>query len=595
MVAFTVNQMDKSIHLEDGRIRKDRLQHLELAAVMGAGQGFLPIYAVFAISAVIIIHPAVSRAIAGLWVSFYLIYTVVRTIATSLYHEDANRERPLRVREWRRFVFFSAFTHGVILGSLAIIALPVLDPARQLVLTAFVLIITTGAVMYVSAVLPALLVLISASLLPYTAFWYFRPSDSEMPVAAFLLAVWIISLLMSFMHHNAGSRLFCLVADNEILVKALEEKNRQLEIADRERLQLLAVTSHDLRQPVHALGLILAHASEHDDVKSIGKHFEKMKDISNLISEMLLELMDLSMLDYEKNEKRIEEVSLTSILMQLKASQEPVAKRKGISLSIRSEQEIWVLADAGLLRRMLLNLISNAIKYTTIGSVEIECNLKDGHVFITVKDTGIGIPSERFEEIFDPFVRLDPKVEERDSVGLGLSIVRRAALMQGFKIQVSSTIGKGSVFELCVPLVMNPRSSHEIKMERFDFPPSREVLIAVVDDDFFAREALVMLLQNWGYSTVSAESLSSLKKALNITQKPMLIIADNHLSPVEFGSDAINAVRERFNDFLIPGIVVTGDANVMINGLSHVEIAHKPIKPIYLRELVAKMTSSIAS
>lgn len=585
--------MENLFHHEDDRTRKDRLQHLELAAVMGTGRLFFPIYAIFAISAVVIIYPSISSAAAAIWVSTYLIYTVIRTIATSQYHSDADRETSSQVVSWRKFVFFSALTHGAILGSLAVIALPYLNLARQLILTAFVLIVTTGAVLYVSAILPALIALISTALLPYVFVWHFQAETFEMPVAYFLLAAWIINLIMSFIHYKAALRLFCLVADNEGLVKALERKNRELEIADRARLQLLAVTSHDLRQPVHALGLILAHASEYDDVRLIGIHFEKLKEISNLISEMLLELMDLSMLENEKSIKRIEEVCLTAILMQLKTSQDPMARRKGISLEIVVGDEIWVLADAGLLRRMLLNLISNAIKYTTVGVVQVECEVEDKHVLIKVKDTGIGIPSERINEIFQPYVRLDPRIAQRESVGLGLSIVQRAAVVQGFEIRVSSIMGDGSVFELCVPRVGFPQKNHQMETTSVNVSSPDGILVAVVDDDFFAREALVMLLEHWGYSTVSAESLDDLKKVLNLESKPRLIIADNQLSLIEFGPDVIRKIRERFDDYLIPGIIVTGDANVMINGLNHVEIAYKPIKPVFLRELVARLTSGV--
>ena len=155
-------------------------------------------------------------------------------------------------------------------------------------------------------------------------------------------------------------------------------------------------------------------------------------------------------------------------------------------------------------------------------------------------------------------------------------------------------MGSGSVFELCVPHVANPQKVDQTEIASSNALPSGEVLIAVIDDDFFAREALVMLLKHWGYSTASAESIGDLQKELKSQRKPALIIADNHLSPIEFGSDAIQAVREDFNDFSIPAIVVTGDANVRLGGLSHVEVAHKPIKPALLKELVVRMTPSIA-
>lgn len=104
--------MEKSLDLSDDGTREGMLQHLELAAVMGTGRSFFPIYTIFAISAVVIIHPSVSRVVTVIWVSAYLIYTVIRTIATSLYHEDLHRESLSRVKDWRRFVFFPPLRMG---------------------------------------------------------------------------------------------------------------------------------------------------------------------------------------------------------------------------------------------------------------------------------------------------------------------------------------------------------------------------------------------------------------------------------------------------------------------------------------------------
>lgn len=575
--------------------RTERLHHFELLAVMGTGNGFFPVYAAFVVAAILIIHPGVSHATSVLWAAIYLLYTTVRTIATSLYHEDANHADPRRVRYWRRFVVLSASTHGLILGSLAIIALPALNPARQLVLTCFVLLVTTGAIIYVSAILPALWVLITVTLLPFAFVWESQPRLSGMPIGMFLFAAWLLNLFTSWVHHRAGSRFFLLAADNEALVKALEQKNRELETADRARVQLLAVTSHDLRQPVHALRLILAHVSEYDDTRTLRQHFEKLREVSSLIAQMLLEVLDLSTLEHETYHKRLEAVSLTKIIKQLMSSQEPLARRKGLVLDIQDIKEIWVQADASLLRRMLLNLLSNAIKYTIVGKVILECNIQESHVVVSVRDTGIGIPITRLDDIFKPYVRLDPLMSDRDGVGLGLSIVRRAAIVQGFEVNVASTMGVGSVFEINVPL---SESQPKQSIASFIAPyiaPSPDMLIAIVDDDFFAREALVALLERWGYSTASGETLSELKKSLQSGLKPALVIADNHLSQTEFGPDVILAIRKHFNDFSIAGIVMTGDVNVVLKGLPGVRLIHKPLDPVSLKSLVLQMAVNVTA
>lgn len=575
--------------------RIERLRHFELMAVMGTGSGFFPVYAMFAVAATLIIHPGVSRTTSALWAAVYLIYTTIRTIATSLYHEDVNHADPQRVKKWRRFVFLSALAHGMILGSLSIIAMPELNLPRQLVLTCFVLLVTTGAVVYVSAILPALWVLITATLLPFVVVWESQRNTFEVPIAVFLFVAWVLNLFMSWIHHRAGSRFFLLAADNEALVRELEQKNRELEAADGARVQLLAVTSHDLRQPVHALRLILAHVSEYDDARMLRGHFDKLREVSNLIAQMLLELMDLSTLEHETYTKRLEAVSLPLILKQLRTSQEPLARRKGLALDIQDGGDIWVQADVSLLRRMLLNLLSNAIKYTAVGRVMVECNVQDDHVVISVRDTGIGIPTSRLDDIFRPYVRLDPMIGDKDGVGLGLAIVRRAAIVQGFEVQVASTMGVGSVFEINIPLV-----DYQSRHTTVDYIPSyteptRDFLIAVIDDDFFAREALVTLLKRWGYATASGESISELQESLSRGHKPALVIADNHLSQIEFGPDAILAVRRQFDDPAIAGIIVTGDTSVVIDGLSHVTLVHKPLDPMFLRRLVSEMTVNLTT
>ena len=582
--------MNKPAYSEVEESHRQIVRNFELAAVMGVGNGFLPVYLAFAVAALLIIHPGVSQATSALWATFYLVYIAIRTIATSLYNDDIDHSLPDNVTQWRRFVLVSAFAHGAILGSLALIALPGLSPARQLVLTCFVLLVTTGAVVYVSAVLPALLVLISTALLPFVYAWEARPDALEIHVGWFLLVAWALNVLMSYIHHRAGSQFFLLAASNQTLVDDMEQKNRELEAADRARVQLLAVTSHDLKQPVHAMRLVLAHFDEHEDVEVIKKNLDKLREISNLIAQMLMELMDLSTLEQQLPAKRLEAISLTTILRQLETSQEPIARRKGLGFDIQSDEDIWVRADASLLRRMLLNLISNAIKYTAAGGVRIECNVQYDNVVISVCDSGIGIPASRLDDIFHPYVRLESLITEKDGVGLGLAIVHRAAVIQGIDVHVASTVGVGSIFEVNVPLAEKRRETGDSDTRMPYSEPLPDTLIAVVDDDFYAREALVALLERWGYDTASGETLMDLKAVLNEERKPSLVIADNHLSPIEFGPDVILELRNIYKDPLMMGIVMTGDPNVVLNDLPHVRLVNKPLDPVFLRSLVSQMT-----
>lgn len=562
---------------------------------MGAGNAFLPVYVFFVVVCAYIIYPGIPRSTATAWIGIYLLYTSIRTVATYLYHDDANRTDAERVTQWRRFVFCSAFTHGIILGSLAVIALPILAPTRQLLLTCFVLLVTTGAILYVSAILPALLILIFAALMPFVMIGQIRPGVFELPVSNFLLGALFANLFLSVVHYRNNSKLFFFAAEKAVAIKELEHKNRELVVADRARVQLLAVTSHDLRQPVHALRLILAHASENDEKEVICSNISKLRRLADLIAQMLLEMMDLSALEHEADTKNLESISLESVLQQLKVSQEPLAEKKGLQLDIQCSKDVWVLADASLLRRMLLNLVSNAIKYTHAGRVVVECNVQEVNVVISVRDTGAGIPQSRLDDIFKPYVRLDHSVADNEGAGLGLAIVHRAAVVQGFDIYVASTMGVGSVFELNVPLAKKRMLVEKPRASPASVPSARLRRIAVVDDDFFAREALIALLKHWGYETVSGESISALRGALRSFEKPGLIIADNQLGEGEWGTEAISAVREIFKDENIPGIVITGDTSLMLDGFVNMKLMHKPLDPGSLRNLLAKLLDQSSS
>jgi signal transduction histidine kinase len=577
--------------MEDEVTASQRLAQFQLAMVMGSGKSFSPAYLVFGLAAVMIIYPGVTAVTSLVWITIYLVYTVLRTVATSLYHADPGRANPIHVERWRLVVFVSALCHGLILGSLAIIAFPTLGSARQLILTCFALLVTTGAALYVSALLAALMTLISSTLLPFVFAWAVRGNISELPIAWFLVIAWIVNLFLSWTHYRATCRFFGLAADNEALVQALERKNIELEAADRARVQLLAVTSHDLRQPVHALGLILAQVSEYDTTTLLRQHFDKLREVSELISEMLLELMDLSKLESNTHVRRAEPLSLTALLHQLRTSQEPGAKRKGLSLDVRVDQDVWVEADPHLLRRMLLNLLSNAIRYTLVGevTVDVECNAEFGTTIVRVRDTGIGIPQARLDDIFQPYVRLNPTATDREGMGLGLAIVRRAAAVQGLDIQVRSKVGVGSEFMVTLPTA-EPRiePTGPQPEESMSMPPA-DTLIAVIDDDLFAREAIVALLKRWGYAIVSGGTIAELLEALNADSEPVLIVTDYHLGKFEFGTDAIVAIRNRSGGDLIPGILITGDTEISSDELPNVETAFKPLNPMLLKQIVGRM------
>jgi len=382
------------------------------------------------------------------------------------------------------------------------------------------------------------------------------------------------------------------------LERKVEERTRQLEHANLAKSRFLATASHDLRQPVHALGLFAAQLRQPMNAEQRHRVVERINAAVAAMNDLFKALLDISKLDAGALAPSIANFPMAHVLDRLESTFAGAAREKNLSLRI-VPTDAWVRSDPVLLERILLNLVSNAIRYTRNGGVLIGCRRRGNQMLIEVWDTGVGIPQEQREIVFSEFYRLpDAQSDQNAGLGLGLAIVDRLCRLLGHSIALTSTVGRGSRFTVRVPLVprqtVAPESTGPI---RTVLDASNGKLVVVIDDDPLVLEGMGGLLRSWGCRVVSGDSIAATLANLDgQDQAPDLIISDYRLSEGQTGIAAIEQLRSRFKS-PISAFLISGDTNPEPQreaSASGYHLLHKPLDPMMLRAMISQMLKSKA-
>jgi two-component system, sensor histidine kinase len=362
--------------------------------------------------------------------------------------------------------------------------------------------------------------------------------------------------------------------------EALRLAKSDAERADKAKSRFLAAASHDLRQPLQAIGLYIAALACHPLDDASQSILDDIRKCLGASSELLEDLVDISRLDAGVVVPEFADVAIADVFELLEKSFQREADARHIELRF-VPRSLFVRADPGILGRILQNIVSNALHYTAKGRVLVGCRSRNGAVAMEVWDTGIGIAPEEKEHIFEEFYQVDnPARDRRRGIGLGLAIVRRQAALIGARVSVRSTPGKGSVFSITLPLA----ESHDCAApaaedSEFDF---KGRIIAIIDDEPLQLNALQSFLSLHQARVIAGESIIDILKQLdNASVQPELIIADYRLEAGMTGADAIAAVRFRIGK-PVPGILVTGDTEpqrIAEAEASGCWLLHKPVDP----------------
>ncbi|MFA7398853.1 MAG: ATP-binding protein [Sideroxydans sp.] len=373
----------------------------------------------------------------------------------------------------------------------------------------------------------------------------------------------------------------------------MRKKKEEAEKANFDKTRFLAAASHDLRQPMHAMGLFMGELSNRIDTPEQRKIVEKVEESVEAMSGLLDSLLDISKLDAGVIVPQVQEFAIDALLNRLAQDFSPIALKRYITFRVHPIEET-VLSDPILLERILTNLISNAIRYVPQnGIVMVACRKRGEYIRIEVRDSGPGIPADEQQNIFKEFVQLANKARDRSKgLGLGLAIVDRLSKLMGHHITLRSAPQRGSTFAIEIPRVPN---LHELLAGDKTPHPAVHAFtneyaglsVLVVDDDELVRNGTAGLLASWGCHIQVAGNLAEVRQISSDVHFD-LVVCDYRL-PDGDGlalADCINTHCDAKPAF----ILISGDTSPEV--LQRVvakghHLLHKPVRPAKLRSMLS--------
>jgi two-component system, sensor histidine kinase len=378
---------------------------------------------------------------------------------------------------------------------------------------------------------------------------------------------------------------------HEELIAAREDADR----ANRAKSRFLATASHDLRQPMQTIRLLNAALLKVVPEPSARELLEQQEQAIETMTRLLNALLDISRLESGAIEPVKSEVKLNEVFDELRTELASLARTRGVDLRI--ESNVLVLStDRTLFTQLLHNLLGNALKYTDHGSVSVSSSLDAEALTVLVEDTGIGIPADKLERIFDEYYQVDTHGAKRMGVGLGLAIVKEVARLLGFSVRISSEVGKGTQARIRIPRAFvtdEPAAATDhVTAESIAHTTSKPRLLLVEDNDG-VRIATALFLKLEGYETLSAGSIAEAERLFQRLQPGDIVIADYHLDVKSTGLDLLMQLRERIG-YLVPAIILSGDLPSMLRSIKtdvpNCRFLGKPVDTSALMAAIAELS-----
>ncbi len=373
---------------------------------------------------------------------------------------------------------------------------------------------------------------------------------------------------------------------------ALADAKAQADAANLDKTRFLAAASHDILQPLNAARLYASSLVERQGIQSDQIIAGKIDQSLNAVEEILGALIEIARLDTSRMEAEMVAMPVSEVLERLRVEFEPQARERGLELRI-VRSSAWIRSDRRLLPRLMQNFVSNAIKYTTAGRVLIGVRRSRGGLRLQVLDTGPGIPLDQQALIFKEFQRVKATAASVHGLGLGLSIVERISKVLDHRIDVGSTVGRGSVFAVTVPaaakgrLVPLPSTAAELHMARLS-----GLTVLCIDNDAAIREGMRTLLSGWKCRVLTADGSAEARLMIeDAANKPDMVLADYHLDD-ETGIEAIAIVCAIVGS-AVPALVITADNSVeiqrQVRDAGH-GLLRKPVKVAALRAALTQVS-----
>ncbi len=460
----------------------------------------------------------------------------------------------LDVPRWaRRWVLHSAAA-GALWGAAGLMFYTPDAPEQQIALVAVILGVAFGSLTLYASHRPAMIAFLPLALLPLIGRMLAQQHAVYVTAAIVVFAVFSFAMIFG---RNFGEAMFESVKnnyENEVLVNQLvsekriaEDARRAAETATRSKTQFFAAASHDLRQPLQAIGIyvsLLKKRAQGPMEPLVGNLSTAVESLSKLVEELL----EISRLDSGSIQPRVQQVAIDEMFGLLEQEFTPQASQKGLELRVRMSG-FAVESDSTLLLRVVRNLMANAIRYTVHGGVLLAARRRGDVASIEVWDTGPGIRQQELDRVFEEFYRGESSKGDagKGGFGLGLSIVKRICSVLGLPLVVTTRPGSGTVFRVEVPLSAMPARSLRQVSEPVESPirSLAGYTLVVLEDNDEILNSMTRLLRSWGADILSASSFSTgLVKKLSVREKIDLILADQNLGNAISGVESTFRIRE---------------------------------------------------
>jgi len=520
------------------------------------------------------------------------------------------RGAPARLRAWRNRYLTGVLTTGALWGASVWLFYPYGGNLERIALLLTVYSFCISAVPALATQFVAFVAFVALTFVPMILRIALLPEHDGWTLAVILFLIFGITVMLGRSYQRAFARVVSLkqrglqlLAQLQVEKTAADQARREAETANRAKTQFFAAASHDLRQPLHALGLF-AEALRH----RVGADAEVAHLVNSINSSvdalegLFSELLDITKIDTGGVEARPENFSAEAMFARLKLHFEPTAFEKGLALRFRGGRH-YGYADPLLLDRVVRNLLSNAIRYTNDGGVLVGARQRGDRLRFEVWDTGLGIRAHEQQRIFEEFYQvatdsppLDPT--QRKGLGLGLAIVRRLARVLDAPLRLRSVPGRGTMFSIEIPLGQRPKPSEPVVPLRSALGLTLDRrLIVIVEDDLAVLGGLEVLLKSWGADVLAFDTWAAASdwaqaagaRVPGATIRPDLLIVDFRLESGHTGLEVIQAMRRAFGSAL-PAVIVTGSLMSNQEGEAHAHDFHlllKPVVPTKLRAMIA--------
>lgn len=463
------------------------------------------------------------------------------------------------------------------------------DAATLQFITVVLFGITAGSAPGLSSFAPAYFAF-SIPVMTGLAYRQYSMGDSiHISASIFCMIFLFINLAFSLVIQKSLLRSIKLRFKNDDLVEILRKEKDKAISANNAKSSFLAAASHDLRQPLHAMGFFIESLKKQLTNPAQIYLIQKIERTSSNLRGQLNDLLDMSKIDAEIIKPHMIPLSLNDIFKALKRGLSPLAQERKILF--KTLPVSWIIeSDIHMIDRILNNLISNAIRYTGKGGkILLGCRKRGNYLRIEVHDTGIGIADHMLKNIFTEYYQIDnPERDQNKGLGLGLSIVKGMCDILFHRIEVHSTVGRGTCFMVTVPLSHRLPTSIKDRTHSFNLTMKCGNII-LIDDEIDTLDSMSSLIGSWGHRVLPFEAeQEAISYLSNHDFIPDMIITDFRLREKRTGIEAINAVNAYYNKN-IPAIIITGDTardRILQAKKSGNALLHKPIVPAKLRTVI---------